>query len=256
MIVQDGSGWITTDERARFRAPIVFDNLIHKGEMPVTIGIFINPGVLPALDGQTQQGRYSRSFEYDGLGDRYARFLIEEILPEVGKSYNLSNDPNDRGLAGSSSGGIAAFTAAWERPDQFRRVLSYIGSYTNLRGGQSYASLIRKVEPKPLRIFIQDGDQDQNIYAGNWWIANQDVYSSLEYAGYDVKHMWGTEGHNGIHGSAILPDALRWLWRDYPKPIAASRKAGVRHEVLQILDPASEWEEVSRGPWVERRTGD
>jgi len=247
MIVQDGGGWITTDEKSRFRAPIVMDNLIHKGEMPVTIGIFINPGVLPALDSQTQQGRYNRSFEYDGLGDRYARFLIEEILPEVAKSYNLSKDPNDRALAGSSSGGIAAFTAAWERPDQFRRVLSYIGSYTNLRGGQIYASLIRKVEPKPLRIFIQDGDHDQNIYAGNWWIANQDMFSSLEYAGYDVKREWGTEGHNGVHGSAILPDALRWLWREYPKPITASRKAGLRHEVLQILDPASEWEEVSRG---------
>jgi len=247
LVVQDGGGWIATNERARFRAPLVMDNLIHKGEMPVTIGIFINPGVLPALDSQSQQNRYNRSYEYDGLGDRYARLLIDEILPEVGKSYNLSKDPNDRAIAGSSSGGIAAFTVAWERPDQFRRVLSYIGSYVNLRGGQIYPSLIRKVEPKPLRVFIQDGERDQNIYAGNWWIANQDMYSSLEFAGYDVKQAWGTEGHNGIHGSAILPDALRWLWRDYPAPIRASRRAGERHEVMQILDPAHEWEEVSRG---------
>ena len=247
LVVQDGGGWIATGERARFRAPIVMDNLIHKGEMPVTIGIFINPGVLPALDGQSQQSRYNRSFEYDGLGDRYARMLIDEILPKAGKSYNLSKDPNDRAIAGSSSGGIAAFTVAWERPDQFRRVLSYIGSYVNLRGGQIYPSLIRKVEPKPLRVFIQDGEKDQNIYAGNWWIANQDMYSSLAFAGYDVRHVWGTEGHNGIHGSALLPDALRWLWRDYPQPITASRRVGERHEVMQILDPAREWEEVSSG---------
>jgi sugar lactone lactonase YvrE/enterochelin esterase-like enzyme len=247
MIFQDGGGWVGTDEKSRFRAPIVMDNLIHKGEMPVTVGIFLNPGVLPPLDGATQMGRYNRSFEYDALGDRYARFLIEEILPEVGKSYNLSSNPDDRGLAGSSSGGIAAFTAAWERPDAFRRVISYIGSYTNLRGGQIYPSLIRKVEPKPLRIYLQDGSRDQNIYAGNWWIANQDMASALQYAGYEVHVEWGTEGHNGIHGSALLPEALRWLWRGHPAPVEASRAAGERHMVNLILDPASEWEEVSRG---------
>ncbi len=120
--------------------------------MPVTIGIFIDPGVMPG-GSPDRQARFNRSYEYDGLGDRNARFLIEEILPEVAKTYRLSADPNDRGLAGSSSGGIAAFTAAWERPDAFRRVVSYIGSFTNLRGGGDYASLIRKMEPKPLRVF-------------------------------------------------------------------------------------------------------
>ena len=245
MIFQDGGGLVA--ENGTWRAPIVFDNLIHKREMPVTIGIFINPGVLPALSPDTQQSRYNRSFEYDALGDRYARFLLEEILPEVGKQYKLSNDPNDRALAGSSSGAIAAFTAAWERPDAFRRVLSFIGSYTNLRGGQIYSSLIRKTEPKPLRVFVQDGKADQNIYAGNWWIGNQDMASALEYAGYDTTFVVGTEGHNGKHGSAILPDALRWLWRDYPKPITTAAKISDRHEVRLILDPGKDWELVSQG---------
>ncbi|MBI1788428.1 MAG: SMP-30/gluconolactonase/LRE family protein [Acidobacteria bacterium] len=244
MIFQDGGGYVT--ETGAWRVPIVFDNLTHKGQMPVTIGIFINPGVLPALSGD-QQSRYNRSFEYDALGDRYARFLIEEILPEVARRYNLSADPNDRAIAGSSSGGIAAFTAAWSRPDVFRRVLSFIGSYTNLRGGHIYPSLIRKTEPKPLRVYLQDGKNDQNIYSGSWYIANQDMAAALEYSGYDSTFVVGTEGHNSKHGGAILPDALRWLWRDYPKPVVASRGGGERHFVTAILDPAKDWELVSQG---------
>jgi len=244
MIFQDGAGYVKED--GAWRTPIVFDNLIAKHEMPVTIGIFINPGVLPASS-TDQQARYDRSFEYDGLGDRYARFLLEEILPEVGKQYNLSSDPNDRAISGASSGAICAFTAAWNRPDAFRRVLSFIGSYTNLRGGEIYSSLIRKTEPKPLRVFVQDGDKDLNLYAGNWYIANQDISSALEYAGYDTKNAWGNEGHNSKHGAAIFPDALRWLWRDYPKPIAKSTKGGERHFVTMILDPASDWELVGEG---------
>ena len=244
MIFQDGGGFAA--ETGSWRTPIVLDNLIHKREMPVTIGIFINPGVLPALSAD-QQARHNRSFEYDALNDRYARFLIEEILPEVSKTYKLSADPNDRGIAGSSSGGIAAFMAAWNRPDAFRRVISFIGSYTNLRGGQSVSSLIRKFEPKPIRVYLQDGSGDQNIYAGNWWIANQDMASALEYSGYDTTFVTGSEGHNGRHGSAILPDALRWLWRDHPKPITPVAKISDRHEVRLISDPAHDWELVSQG---------
>ena len=184
MIFQDGSGF--QNETGAWRAPVVFDNLIQQGAMPVTIAIFIDPGVLPA-GSPNQQARFNRSYEYDGMGPRYARFLIEEILPEVGKQFKLSSDPNDRALAGSSSGGIASFTAAWERPDAFRRVLSFIGSYTNLRGGDAYTSLVRKMEPKPLRVFLQDGSNDQNIYSGSWYLANQELAKSLEYAGYDTK---------------------------------------------------------------------
>jgi gluconolactonase len=245
MIFQDGGGMI--DEKGRWRIPLVFDNLISKGEMPVTIGIFINPGIMPALTTASQQNRYNRSYEYDALGDRYARFLIEEILPEVGKQYNLSKDPNDVAIAGSSSGGIAAFVAAWSRPDAFRRVLSFIGSFTNLRGANELPDLIRKTEPKPLRIFLQDGKNDNNIYAGSWYMANQDMASSFEWAGYDYKFVVGTEAHNSKHGSSILPDALRWLWREYPKPITKPTKLGDRQYVTEMSDPTKDWELVSQG---------
>jgi enterochelin esterase-like enzyme len=222
MVFQDGAGFIPDD--GAWRVPIVFDNLIANKQMPPTIGIFIDPGVLPAR-GANEQARFNRSFEYDSLGDGYARFLIDEILPEVGKTYRLSADPNDRAIAGSSSGGIAAFVAAWERPDAFRRVLSFIGSYTNLRGGDALIDLVPKVEPKPLRVYLQDGSADLNIYSGSWWMANQALAKSLEYAGYDSTFVAGTEAHNTKHGGAILPDALRWLWREYPKPITASKGA-------------------------------
>ena len=243
MVFQDGSGFAS--DAGAWRVPVVFDNLIAQGAMPVTIAVMVDPGVLPAAHPDTQRSRYNRSFEYDGLGSRYARFLIEEILPEVASRYRLSSDPNDRAIAGSSSGGIAAFTAAWERPDAFRRVLSFIGSFTNLRGGDRYANLIRTMEPKPLRIFLQDGAADLNIYSGSWFLANQAMARSLEYAGYDCKFVVGTEGHNSRHGAAILPDALRWLWRDYPRPIGSVPAAPVeRHFISEILDPGHDWERV------------
>jgi gluconolactonase len=256
IVFQDGSGF--QSERGSWRAPVVLDNLIAQKAMPVTIAVFIDPGVLPAASEQ-QQARYNRSYEYDALGPRYAQFLIDEILPEVAKEYKLSADPNDRAIAGSSSGGIAAFTAAWGRPDSFRRVLSFVGSYTNLRGGDVYAGLVRKMEPKPLRVFLQDGVNDQNIYSGSWYMANQELAKSLEYAGYDSTFVVGTEAHNGRHGSAILPYALRWLWRDYPAPVAAAKTtASVRHYIREILDPDHDWElvgegyEFTEGPAVDR----
>ena len=255
MVFQDGGGWV--DENGSWRVPVVLDNLIQKGDMPVTIGVFINPGALPALS-PNQPIRYNRSFEYDALGDRYARFLAEEILPEVSKLYSLSRDPNDRAIAGASSGGIAAFNAAWSRPDDFRRVMSFIGSFTNLRGGEALSSLIRKTEPKPLRVFLQDGSNDLNIYAGNWFIGNQDIFSALQYAGYEGTFEIGTEGHNSKHGAAILPGALRWLWKDYPK--AVSKPAAVSERgVYSFLDPGKEWElldegyEFTEGPAVDKQ---
>ncbi len=245
MIFQDGGGFVS--ETGAWRVPIVFDNLIQQGAMPVTIGIFIDPGVLPAYTPE-QQSRFNRSYEYDALGGRYAHFLTEEILPLVAKQYKLSTEPNDRAVSGSSSGGIASFTAAWERPDAFRRVLSFIGSYTNLRGGDVYTALVRKMEPKPLRVFLQDGSNDQNIYSGSWYLANQELAKSLEYAGYDSKFVVGTEGHNSRHGGAILPEALRWLWRDYPQPIVASKGGkGQRHYITEFLDPEHDWELVGEG---------
>jgi sugar lactone lactonase YvrE/enterochelin esterase-like enzyme len=238
MIVQDGIG-----RANEWRLPEVLDNLIEQGDVPVTIGIFVDPGVVPAA-GEQAQPRFNRSFEYDSLGDRYARFLVDELLPEVAKSYNLSQDPNDRLLAGASSGGICAFTAAWERPDQFRRVLSTIGTFVGLRGGDQYPTLVRKFEPKPIRVFLQDGSRDLNIYGGDWWMANQSMLSALKFAGYDVRHQWGEGGHNGRHGAAIMPDALRWLWRDYPQPI----ERGVTPERrIDLVIPGQSWQLVSEG---------
>lgn len=242
MVFQDGAGYVKPD--GNWRVPIVFDNLIHKKQMPVTIGIFINPGVVPATSEQTLP-RFNRSFEYDGLGDLYARFLLEEILPEAGKKYNLAKDGNSRAIAGASSGAICAFTAAWERPEEFSRVFSTIGTYVGLRGGNDYPTLIRKTEPKPIRVFLQDGSNDNNGYGGNWFLANQEMLSALEFAGYDVKNVWGDGGHNSKHGGAVLPDALRWLWRDYPQPV---RSAGPSRQVLaNILIPGEGWQLVSEG---------
>ena len=244
MVFQDGGRFVAED--GRWRVPVVFDDLIQSGAMPVTIGVFPDPGVVPARS-PDEQPRFNRSFEYDGLGDRYARFLLEELLPEVARSYHLTTDPNLRAIGGSSSGGICAFTVAWNRPDAFRRVLSFIGSYTGLRGGDGYATLVRKTEPKPIRVFLQDGSGDLDIYSGNWWLGNQALASSLEYAGYDVRFAKGEGGHDNVEGSAVFPDALRWLWRDWTAPITASagKPGAERHTVTEILAPGQAWQLVS-----------
>ncbi|TWT55854.1 Endo-1,4-beta-xylanase Z precursor [Thalassoglobus neptunius] len=214
MVFQDGHAYV--DEEGQFRAPVVLDNLIHKGEIPVMIGIFIDPGhhkeELPEKAGWRPRPE-NRSFEYDTLSDQYARFLLEEILPEVGKKYNLTDDPEQRAICGISSGGICAWTVAWERPDEFRKVLSHVGSFTNIRGGHVYPAIIRKTEPKSIRVFLQDGSGDLDNAHGNWPLANQQMAASLRFAKYDYKFEYGAGGHNGIHGGAILPDSLQWLWR-------------------------------------------
>ena len=240
LIVQDGVN------RARgWKLPQILDNLIHAEEVPAMIGVFVQPGIVKSEKAGSQP-RFNRSFEYDSLGDRYARFLLEELLPKVSQDYNLSQDPNDRALAGASSGGICAFNAAWERPDAFRRVISTIGTYVGLRGGNQLAALVRKHEAKPLRVFLQDGSSDLNIYAGDWWTANQDMLSALKWAGYDVQHEWGHGGHNGKHGAAIMPQALKWLWRDYPEPIRAAVNKEAKRRVELLVEGAG-WEEVSSG---------
>ncbi len=214
-VFQDGHTYVS--KTGDFRAPIVMDNLIAKGEMPVSIGIFIDPGFLqdelPEKRGWRPRPQ-NRSFEYDTLSDQYSRFLIEEILPEVAKKYNLTDDPQQRAICGISSGGICAWTVAWERPDLFRKVISHVGSFTNIRGGHDYQAQIRKTPPKPIRIFLQDGSGDLDNAHGNWPLANQQMAASLKFAKYDYKFIYGEGGHNGIHGGATLPEAFRWLWRD------------------------------------------
>ncbi len=215
MVFQDGRNYVNT--KGQFRVPTVFDNLIHKKEMPVTIGIFLNPGVIPPAKAGGAPRR-NRSFEYDTLSNQYARFLIEEILPSVGESYNLTNDPQQRAICGISSGGICAFTVAWERPDAFRKVLSHVGSFTNIRGGNVYPALIRKTEKKPIRVFLQEGSNDLDNLHGNWPLSNQQMAAALKFSKYDYKFVFGDGGHNGKHGGAILPDSLRWLWNTEKTP--------------------------------------
>jgi len=215
MVFQDGGTYV--DPNGQFRATVVFDNLIHKRDMPVTIGLFINPGTIPAAQpGQTP--RSNRSFEYDTLSDQYARFLLDEFLPEMAKSYNLATGGENRAICGISSGGICAFTVAWERPAEFTKVLSHVGSFTNIRGGHVYPALIRKTERKPLRVFLQAGANDLDNVHGSWPLANQEMAAALKFAKYDARFEYGDGGHNGKHGGALLPESLRWLWRDAVKP--------------------------------------
>jgi enterochelin esterase family protein len=182
--------------------------------MPVTIGIFINPGHNTEPLPQKPFAGSNRSFEYNTLSDQYARFLSEEILPEVGRQSKLTEDPDCRAICGMSSGGICAFTVAWQRPDAFRKVMSHVGSFTNIRGGHVYPYLIRAEQNKPIRVFLQDGEQDLDNVWGNWWLSNLQMEAALKFKQYDYRFVGGTGGHSGKHGGAILPDSLRWLWRE------------------------------------------
>ena len=217
MVFQDGHAYV--NEKGNFRVPIVFDNLIAKKEMPVTVGVFINPGHRSEeLPKPGWSDKNNRCVEYDTLSDQYAKFVLEEILPEVAKTVKLTEDPDGRAICGISSGGICAFTAAWYRPDAFRRVLSHVGSFTNIRGGHEYPSIIRKSPAKPLRVFLQDGSKDLDNEFGNWPLANQQMAAALAFKKYDYKFVYGEGGHNDIHGGSILPESLRWLWQGYGPP--------------------------------------
>ncbi len=251
MVFQDGHAYISTN--GQMRVPIVFDNLIHKGEMPVTIAVFVNPGHIgdnpPKADGWGN--RSNRSLEYDSLGAAYVRFLVDELIPHVTRTFNvkLADDPNLRAICGMSSGGICAFTAAWERPDYFRKVLSQIGSFTNIRGGHVYPALIRKTERKPIRVFLQDGANDLNNLHGDWPLANQQMASALRFAGYDVRFEFGDGAHNGKHGGAILPDSLRWLWRAEarpPQPLTRDNLGG-DEALSKVLPGEGGWQLVGEG---------
>lgn len=210
MVFQDGGAYV--NEEGEYRATVAFDNLIHQGKMPVTIGILINPGHFPAV-APDKQPISNRSFEYDSLGNQYVRFLVEEILPEVGKNYKLTQEASGRAICGSSSGGICSFTAAWERPDVFSKVLSHVGSYADFRGGHVYPTLVRKTPRKPIRVFLQAGSNDLDIQAGNWPLANLEMAAALNFAGYDYRLEFGDGAHDGKHAGAILPESLVWLWR-------------------------------------------
>ncbi len=254
MIFLDGSQALGNS----VRVPVVFDNLIAKHEIPPMIGIFVDPGILPAVSDK-DQNRYERIFEYDSLSYRFSSFLLDELIPAVAGKYNLSKNPDDRGLSGVSTGAVGAFMAAWNRPDQFHRVLSFIGTYVAMKGADSLPALVRKTEPKPIRVFMQDGTNDHIVpaepygisYSGSWPINNRVMYQALDYSGYDVKLVMGTEGHNMKQGGAIMPDALRWLWRGYPAPIVVHENPAMhepgwdpRGKVFETLYVDRPWQKI------------
>jgi enterochelin esterase-like enzyme len=219
--------------------PVVFDNLIGKHDLPPLIGIFVDPGTLPTVSDHAQN-RVERIFEYDSLSDRYSRFLVEELIPEVAKKYNLSKEPDDRALCGLSTGAVGSFVAAWNRPDQFHRVLSFIGTYVAMKGADALPALIRKTEPKPIRVFLQDGKNDHIVpaepygtyFAGSWPINNQVMFEAFESTGYDAKLVMGDGGHDIEQAAAIMPEALRRLWRGYPDPIVVHEPS--RHDSARM----------------------
>ena len=239
-------------DAVQFKAPIVFDNLINSKEMPVTIGVFVTPGQVMADDTKTASNRNNRSFEYDGLGSSYANFLLTELLPFVekqktkdGRAIIISKNANDRAIGGQSSGAIAGFNVAWERPESFSRVFSAISTFVGLRGGERFATLIRKYEPKPIRVFLQDGTNDLNNYAGDWWITAQMMERAFQFAGYEVEHSWGDGAHNSTHATAIFPQAMRFLWKGYPAPVKNSISKNAYTN--KIIIPNQGWELVGEG---------
>ena len=244
MVFQDGE---RMKSEGRWRIPIVLDNLIHSGKIPPMIAVFINPG--QSVDEPRNNRKFSnRGLEYDSLGDRYSRFLSEEILPVVAAKYNLSDDPSMRAIGGSSSGGICAFTVAWEHPEQFGKVFTSVGSFTHLRGGNIYPGLIRKTEPKPIRLYMADTSGDIDNAFGSWPIANQRMASALQYMGYDVHFEWAKGyAHNADFGSSKFPDAMEWLWRDEQHQPSIDTKDDLRGDLtlLDLLIPGESWQLVA-----------
>jgi enterochelin esterase family protein len=244
IVFQDGGGAVGV--KSGFRATIVLDNLIAKKDVPAMVALFVDPGTVHPVTPKGH-GRSTRSFEYDTPDDAYARFLIEEMLPEVAKLAKISPKPEDRAVVGISSGGICAFTVAWFRPDAFRKVITGIGSFTNIQGGYWYPSAIRKTEHKPLRIFLQDGDNDLDNVHGSWPYANREMAAALHFAGYDFKAVFGDGGHSGKQLGSLLPDALRWLWRRddaHPAPVPEVKQD---LSLAGLMIDGQDWQVVADG---------
>jgi len=226
MIYNDGQAFMAPE--GDVRAQVVMDNLIYRREIPVMIGVFINPGRRPDQPEPTPKEwgdrDTNRPTEYNSLDDNYARVIVDELLPVLYKEYNISKDPERHGIGGSSSGAIAAFTVAWERPGDFRKVLSNVGSFTNIRGGNAYPDIIRKSEKKPLRVFLVDGRNDNRALradgsydqARDWFYQNVRMQQALTEKGYDVNYSWGIQRHGQKMLQTVFPEMMRWLWRDQP----------------------------------------
>src|SRR5687767_9098021 len=235
MIFNDGQAFKNPVE-GDLRVPTVLDNLIDRREIPVMLAVFINPGRTPEQPEPTPQEwgdrTTNRPTEYNTLDDKYARVIVDELMPALNKDYNIAKDPERRGIGGASSGAIAAFTVAWERPNDFRKVLSIVGSFVNLRGGHAYADIVQKSERKPIRIFLQDGRNDNRGVGRegkydetrDWFLQNVRLMKALTDKGYDVNYSWGMNRHGQAMGGAILPEMMRWLWRDHPVSVDVNDK--------------------------------
>lgn len=231
-----------------FASKAVLDSLVANGAMPPVVAVFVNPGVVKDSDGAAV--RYNRSNEFDALTGGMPDFVFDVLLPKVGRMLSplgigISANPDMHAVAGASSGGIAAFTLAWRRPDVFRRVYCSVGTFVAMRGGDGYPALVRKTEPKPLRIFLHDGRNDAwNPLFGHWFDYNQLMESALRFAGYDVAHSWDDGGHSIRGGIREFPKAMEWLWRDWTKPLSAGRS---QNDMLQSLVVEGEGWEVADG---------
>jgi enterochelin esterase-like enzyme len=220
MVFQDGQAF--KDENGDLRAQNVMDNLIYRHEIPVMIGVFINPGRTPQQPEPTPADwgdrTTNRGTEYNTPDDKYPRVVVDELMPALYKDYNISKDPDQHGIGGSSSGAIAAFMVAWERPNDFRKVLSNVGSFTDIRGGYVYPERVLAADKKPIRVFLCDGRNDNRNANPNrdWFYQNVRLMKALTAKGYDVNYAWGMNLHGQKFGGAIMPDMMRWLWRDGP----------------------------------------
>ena len=270
MIFNDGQAFKYMD--GDVRAPAVLDNLIYRREIPVMIAVFINPGRRPEQPEPTPSNwgdrDTNRPAEYNSLDDKYARVIVDELMPVLNRDYNIAKDPERRGIGGASSGAIAAFTVAWQRPGEFRKVLSIVGSFTNLRGGHAYADIVRSSERKPLRIYLQDGRNDnrgvgrEGKYDAtrDWFLQNVTLMRALSEKGYDLNYTWGIGRHGQKQGGAIFPDMMRWLWRDQPvstdpddaverafnEPAVKKAEPGADPAVAELTRLESVWNEGHR----------
>lgn len=264
LVFQDGARAI--NPTGQLRVPQVLENLIAKKQIPVTIGIFITPGQRGENfpDGIGTGNPDNRSVEYDSLNDSYARMLIDEILPEVGRTYKLAKEPENRAIGGTSSGAICAFTVAWERPTEFRNVISMIGSFTNLRGGHVYPDRIKKADRKPIRVFLQDGENDlrsPQALDRDWYLQNLKMIEAFKETGYDYAAVLGKGAHSDEHGGAMLPYMLRWVWRDHPDVAKSADDLvklaeGVKPETpaaFPKFDPAAMVDPAGKYTWETRQ---
>lgn len=221
MIFNDGHAMMA--EPGSVQGHRVLDNLIYRREIPVMLGVFINPGRRP--DQPEPNSREwgdkttNRPDEYNPPNENYARVIVEELMPALKKEFNISPNPELHGIMGASSGGCAAFSTAWFRPDDFRKVITFVGSFTDLRGGHIYPELVAEAATKPIRIFMQDGRNDNrrpDNLKKDWFYQNVRLKDALEKKGYDLNYTWGIGNHGQKQGGAIFPEMMRWLWRDQP----------------------------------------